>query len=240
MTQVHLEQSLFEHSINDLAQGTHSVRWNKAPESRIRPSFVPVEINPSATRSGVGGEAYDAYRLGLAGACADIVLVRGGPNPISVPMIYRKRPPFGKTWWIMGGAVHNFRSIHHFLLFKALTEGGIVQVPVEFQKDGSKAAQWFYDKYPLGDNDWSLQGVNVVGLMGCYRTPAEDQAGTGKVCDTLNLCYLGVLDPGVEVWHDRDHEEVRWFDMDQLTYSNMHWYPKRVATHALLAYKSSL
>lgn len=221
-----LETVFFEHSILNLAADIDAVALSKPV--RARPQLASVDVNSQATRCGVGGEHYDGYRLGLAGACADIVLVRDGAEP-AVPMIYRKNPPFGKTWWIMGGAVHNFRAVHHFLLFKALTEGGIL-------KD-VKTASEFYVKYDLGADDWSLGGVNIIGLMGLYRTPAEDQAGTGKVCDTINQCYLGLLDHGVDVWHDKDHEQVRWFTWEELANSNMHWYPKRVAMRALEAFE---
>jgi ADP-ribose pyrophosphatase YjhB (NUDIX family) len=225
---IQLETVFFEHSAIDMAAAIDDHALSRRVDV-IRPEFGTVDVNPHATRSGVGGEAYDGYRTGLVGACADIVLLRDGENP-AVPMIYRKNPPFGGTWWIMGGAVHNFRLVHHFLLFKALTEGGIL-------KDVKNASE-FYAKYDLTADDWSLGGVNVIGLMGLYRTPAEDQTGTGKVCDTINQCYLGLLDQGTEVWHDKDHDQVRWFTFkDLLEASDMHWYPRRVAMLALEAFE---
>ena len=95
-----LEDSLFQHSIGDLAQGIYSLRRQEIP-AIIRPHFREVKVNQYATRSGVGGEAYDGYRIGCVSQCADVVFVGTRDGRPAVPMIYRTRPPFGKQWWIM-------------------------------------------------------------------------------------------------------------------------------------------
>lgn len=179
-----------------------------------------------ATRSGVPAEVYDGYRLGLMSACADVVCVRDTDGKLEVPLISRAKPPFQGGWWVQGGAMHNFRSIRQFLLWKLFRESG--------NFDGN--IEEFVETYHLGDDSLSCDGVRLVGFpLGIYRTSAEDIL-PGKVCDTLNLAYLALWPAGLPFGHDKDHVALRWVTLPELLADKNlcgHWYPQHLATRAL-------
>lgn len=179
--------------------------------------------NPDATRSGVPGAIYDAYRRGLASACADVVLVKITGDIPAVPLIRRKKPPFQDCWWLMGGSIFTHRPIHQFLLWKALAETGI---------EGNVNVEQFVEKHNLQDEDCSLAGISIIGCLGVCRTVAEDMEGTGRVCDTINLCYLGLVQREYTLFPDKDHTDVQWLS-GILPGSCNHWYPEWAARKAL-------
>lgn len=184
-------------------------------------------VAPGATRSGVTAEAYHAYRTGLASACADVVLVAERDGQPKVPLIRRARPPFGDCWWIMGGVVFNFRPVQQFLLWKAHTECGLTQATIDD----------FVAEHALHDHTYSCGGVHIVGCLGVYRTPAEDTTDPARVCDTINLCYMGIIQGDQEIRYDQDHTNCRWMSAEDLTAGSCgYWYPEHVARFALGVY----
>ena len=217
MLKVWLEKIFLENSDDVLVKALRD-GWN--PENMMEHAI------PSLSTDGVGGEAYDGYRFGLTSACADVVIVQEVDGEPKVPMILRAKPPFGKCWWIMGGAIFNYRSVHQFVSWKAVKETGLFQGSIE-------------DFINESDSNF---GITVVGLLGDYRTPADDTEGTGKVCDTINLCYMAVCDPNVELHHDKDHSAVKWFSEEDLKAEDPcgHWYPAHVARRAIQIYKKAM
>lgn len=184
-----------------------------------------IEIPVSATRKGVAQPVYDNYRLGLVSACADVVIVKDG----KVPLIRRAQPPFGDTWWIMGGAIFNFRPIHQFLLWKIYRECGLEKCTIDE----------FITKYNLTDDQYSCDGVHFVGYLGVARTAADDTTDPSKVCDTLNVCGMAVLTTTKTLYHDKDHSAIRWVGREDLRDDpNLcgHWYPQWAAQKALDIY----
>lgn len=144
-----------------------------------------------------------------------------------VPLIRRARPPFGDCWWIMGGVVFNFRPIQQFLLWKVRTECGLTEATIDE----------FVAEHALDDHAYSCSDVHIVGCLGTYRTPAEDTTDPTRVCDTINLCYMGVLTGDQEIRHDTDHTNARWMDTDGLIAGSCgSWYPEHVARVALDIY----
>jgi hypothetical protein len=207
-----------------------TLRLRTKRRTRMQEVIVPSE----ATRSGVSGDVYAAWRTGLTTSCADVVSViagEPGEEPM-VPLIRRANPPFKDCWWIMGGAVFNGRSLDEFLLWKLLGEGGVFK--------GSIAG--FANMASLNPENPTFEGVSMVGYMGTYRTIAEDTEGTDRSpCDTINVCYMALLP---SYWkdmlgHDKDHTALRFATEADLVpkYSCGHWYPRRVALRALQAYK---
>lgn len=185
-----------------------------------------VRIPSAATRVGVPGNVYDGYRLGLACACADVVLVREAPGGLPhVPLLRRARPPFEGYWWLMGGAIFNFRPIQHFLMWKVYRECGLEDVEIEE----------FVQKHALADTQYSCEDLDIVGCLGVCRTAAEDTVG--KVCDTTNFCYMGIYRGDRELYHDKDHSDIRWVAERDLTPGSYgHWYPEWAVSRALRIY----
>jgi len=225
---VHLEHVFFETDIEKLSLSISMARSKKRMYGTL-PIGYPVMAPTNATRSGgIEIDTYHGYRRGLVSACADIVLVRGDKNP-KVPLLWRKKAPFGKQWWVMGGAIHNFRRVEHFLLYRALVECGLIY--------SSMSPNDFYEKNKEQLSSGSLMGITIVGLVGCYRTAAQDSDEDENVCDTINLCYLGIVDSNARFSHDQDHKHIKWFTRDDIKKNEkkLHWYPKRVAQRALAA-----
>lgn len=220
-------EPLIEHAKNILC--THSFLFGGLPQERPIPHF-PTRIAPAATRSGVSGEDYNRYRKGLTSQCADIVLVAERDGEPKVPLIKRARPPFGDCWWIMGGVVFNYRPVQQFLLWKAHTECGLT----------AKTLPEFIDEYALADNAYSCGNIHVVGCLGAYRTAAEDLDDPERVCDTVNLCYMGIILGDQEIRYDRDHTNARWASLDgerPMGVQCGHWYPEHVGRRALEIYR---
>lgn len=187
-----------------------------------------VRIPPEATRAGVSGDVYDAYRLGLASACADVVLVMEVDGEPRVPLIRRARPPFGGCWWIMGGVIFNFRPVQQFLAWKVYRECGLEDLSLDE----------FVQAHNLADDQYSCGDVEIIGCLGVCRTAAEDTVG--KVCDTVNLCYMAIYRGTQELHHDKDHTSVRWVGEKDLQPGFCgHWYPEWAATRAIEIYRSA-
>jgi ADP-ribose pyrophosphatase YjhB (NUDIX family) len=191
-----------------------------------------VGIPASATRKGVKVEAYDDYRLGLGAACADTVIVKDVDGTPRVPLIRRAQPPFGGTWWIMGGVIFNFRPVEHFLLWKVHRECGLETCAIDE----------FVQKYDLADDQCSCNGIHMVGYLGFVRTAADDTVDPRKVCDTFNVCGMTVIHGNTqELYHDKDHSAIRWVSMEELTPGSCgHWYPEWAARKALEVYNRAL
>lgn len=219
-----LEKVLFEGDYRSVLRRIEAVlRGGTGPKEADNRLNIRVPV--SATRKGVTQPAYDGYRLGLVSACADVVIVKDG----KVPLIRRAQPPFGGMWWIMGGAVFNFRPIHQFLLWKIYKECGLDTLGIEE----------FIAKYKLTDADYSCEGVHFVGYLGCARTAAEDTTDPAKVCDTLNVCGMAMITTKRDLYHDKDHSAIRWVDREDLEKEpNLcgHWYPQWAASKALDVY----
>ncbi|MDP3770467.1 MAG: hypothetical protein Q8R40_06045 [bacterium] len=192
----------------------------------VTPEHSDIKIASHATRSGVHGTVYDAWRLGLTTACADVVLVQEREGRIQVPFIWRKNPPFANCWWIMGGAIFNFRPIQQFLLYKIFAEGGMQ----------TGTFDEFLATHQIHDRQYSAEGIHIVGPLGVYRTAAEDTDESGKVCDTINLCYMGTIPSDMQIRHDDAHKGVRWCGITELNDLG-HWYPEHVAKRALHIYE---
>lgn len=159
-----------------------------------------------------------------------MALVQEKDGVPKVPLILRGQPPFGGAWWIMGGVVFNLRPMHQFLLFKALGECGIAKMDIDD----------FVATYSLTDLSLSCGGVHIVGCLGVCRTVASDMAGTGKVCDTINACYMAIVDPDVPLYHDKDHKGIRWATPEELTPDSCgHWYPAWAGLKALQIYQAT-
>lgn len=127
----------------------------------------------------------------------------------------------------MGGVVFNFRPIEQFLLWKAHTECGLTKATIDE----------FVTAHSLTDHAYSCGNVCIVGCLGTYRTPAEDTIDSTRVCDTINLCYMGVLTGNQEIRYDTDHTNARWMDTEDLTAGSCgYWYPEHVAREALAIY----
>ncbi len=223
---VALERIILEEDPSPLVNRTHRL-LTYGPRGLPPITHQRTRVAPGATRSGVAAEAYHAYRIGLASACADIVLVgeRGGKP--CVPLIRRARPPFGDCWWIMGGVVFNFRPIQQLLLWKAHTECGLTSAPI---------SEFVYAN-ALSDTAYSCGNILIVGCLGVYRTPAEDTTDPTKVCDTVNLCYMGIIQGDQEIRYDKDHTNCRWMSAEDLTAGSCgYWYPEHVARRALDVY----
>ncbi|HLD07422.1 MAG TPA: hypothetical protein VJC16_07900 [Candidatus Nanoarchaeia archaeon] len=182
-----------------------------------------VRSNPIATRDGVKPEVYHAYRKGLPSACADVVLVRLTDGITAVPLIKRKAPPFAGCWWIMGGAIFSHRPIRQFLLWKVALETSITE-----EEDIDKWAQ----QHKLKDDDVSWKGIHIIGWLGTARTAASDMQGTGRVCDTINQCYLGLVTQEHRFFPDQDHTDIAWRTTVKPGDCN-HWYPEWAAGKAL-------
>ena len=77
---------------------------------------------------GVAQRVYDGYRNGLEGACADIVITARMPKN-GTPVVLASRramdKPFGRQWWMQGGAVHSYRSLQEFIIERAEKECGV-------------------------------------------------------------------------------------------------------------------
>lgn len=191
-----------------------------------RAADMEINIIPvTATRKGVAQPVYDNYRLGLVSACADVVIVKDG----KVPLIRRAQSPFGDTWWIMGGAIFNFRPIHQFLLWKIYRECGLEKCTIDE----------FIAKYNLTDDQYSCEGVHFVGYLGVARTAADDTTDPSKVCDTLNVCGMAVVTTTRTLYHDKDHSAIRWVESEDLKSDPDlcgHWYPQWAAKKALDIY----
>lgn len=187
-------------------------------------------VAPGATRTGVPAEDYHRYRKGLASKCADIVLVAERDGQPKVPLIKRARPPFGGCWWIMGGVVFNYRPIQQFLLWKAHTECGLTSATLEE----------FLAEHELADDTYSCGNIHVVGCLGEYRTAAEDTEDPERVCDTVNSCYMGIIQGDQEIRYDKDHTNTRWTSLAELADGTCgYWYPEHVARRALSIYRQT-
>lgn len=82
--------------------------------------------------------------------------------------------------------------------------------------------------------------MHIVGCLGVYRTPAEDMSDPTRVCDTIKLCYMGVLTGDQEIRYDTDHTNARWMSAAELSAGSCgYWYPEHVARLALDIYQSS-
>ncbi len=180
---------------------------------------------PSCVTPGVGQTTYNGYRLGLTSACVDIVLVQHIDGALTVPMVKRAKAPFGNTYWIMGGALHAFRPVNQFILWRAARECGLDPEGLGIDE--------FVLRYKLDADTQSALGINIIGPLGLYRTPAEDTP-EGSACDTLNLCLLGYYNGDRGLYHDRDHAGIRWFRENELRPGACgHWYPEHVGRRAL-------
>lgn len=198
-------------------------RKNDHSDQRIHQLLIP----ESATRRGVSSDIYDGYRKGLVSACADAVVVQVRDGKPRVPLIRRTRPPFSGCWWVMGGAIFNFRSINQFLLWKIARETRLTTLDIDA----------FVHDNALLDETKICSGIRIVGCMGVARTAADDTVGE-KVCDTLNVCYLAEIAPDIEISHDRDHDSIRFFEWDDLLKKDTapgHWYPLWAVEKALKA-----
>ena len=163
-------------------------------------------------------------------ACADIVLVQDREGEISVPLILRSQPPFKGCFWPQGGGIFNGRSVSEFLLWKASRELGL----------HNKTIDVFAKESPFSNTDvvhvCKEYGISIMDIMGVARTTAEaDDNAPDDVCDTVNLCYIGILDSNASVSHDKDHSQVKFFTREELVDSNPcgHWYPRWAALKAI-------
>jgi hypothetical protein len=189
------------------------------------PKLMPVRVPASATRKGVSGNVYDEYRLGLASACTDAVLVKMVSGNPKVPLIRRAQPPFAGAWWITGGANYTYRPVPHFALWKVHKEYGL---------DTSDIDE-FVTKHGLADDECSYKGVHIIGPIGFVRTAADDTGDPAKVCDTFNLCVLAVIHGNEqELCHDKDHSDIWWMGKHDLEPGCCgHWYPEWAVRKAL-------
>lgn len=223
---VALERIILEGDLSQLAERTRRL-LAYGPDDLSLITHERTRVAPGATRCGVAAETYHGYRLGLASACADVVLVAERGGQPKVPFLKRARPPFGDCWWIMGGVVFNYRPIQQFLLWKAHTECGITKAKIDE----------FVAEHALDDRQYSCGDVHIVGCLGAYRTPAEDTTDPAFVCDTINLCYMGVLTGTQEIRYDTDHTNARWMSTSELIAGSCgYWYPEHVARRALDIY----
>lgn len=189
-----------------------------------------VPVPDDAKRDVVASNVYDEYRLGLSSACADAVCVQSVGDKLVVPLIFRKNAPFGQTWWVVGGAIANFRPVHQFLLWKIFREYG---------KARQSLAE-FVILNNIQETQNQIAGVRIVGCLGVYRTAAEDCL-PGKIADTINLAYLGILPPDFAPLHDCDHCCVKLFDEDAIKQTSTgHWYPDRLVMRALSIVRRAL
>ena len=95
-TMVALETIIVEKDLPSLSTAIAEVlRGGGTYHRDIRQVAVPDE----ATRGGVSGDVYAAWRMGLTTACADVVCVlpNESGDPV-VPLIKRAAPPFKDCW----------------------------------------------------------------------------------------------------------------------------------------------
>lgn len=222
-----LERVIVEGPAEPLVARTREILASQTPATSPI-AHHETRIAPGATRAGVSAEDYHRYRKGLASQCADIVLVAQRDRQPKVLLIKWARPPFGACWWIMGGVVFNYRPVQQFLLWKAHTECGLTSVKLEE----------FIHEHALADDAYACGNVHIVGCLGTYRTAAEDTEDPERVCDTVNLCYLGIVLGDQEIRYDQDHTNCRWSSEGELTEGSCgYWYPEHVARRALQIYE---
>jgi hypothetical protein len=82
---------------------------------------------PRMIRQGVDGDTYNRYREGLVSSCADIVVTTTGPDGVHYVLAIKRAAGkcFGGSWWMMGGAVHTYRSLTDFVADRAERECGV-------------------------------------------------------------------------------------------------------------------
>lgn len=161
-------------------------------------------VVPSGHRSGgVPSAVYDGYRLGLEGACVDVViatrLVNGTPVVLASKRVIGK--PFGGYWWMQGGAVQGYRSILDFLSERAEKECGL--------------------------------RPRIVGLVGFYRTCAEDGiASTMQPCYVATVPREAIEQAKADSDHS-SWALFSLEDLEKLPPNEQHWYPMRVFRRVL-------
>ena len=68
----------------------------------------------------------------------------------------------------------------------------------------------------------------------------RDRDDPERVCDTVNICYMGIVLGSQEIRYDRDHTNARWVGKADLTPGSCgHWYPEHVGQRALNIYESA-
>lgn len=105
--------------------------FSRAEPRQLSPNHIPDKISLTVPKGhrvgGVPGPVYQGYREGLDSACVDVVLTTTVPGVgNSVLAIKRKLGTcFGSKWWMMGGALHSYRSIAEFIKERAKQECGV-------------------------------------------------------------------------------------------------------------------
>lgn len=86
---------------------------------------------PQGVENGVPPDVYNAYRRGRDSACVDIVFATHLPNgkPAVLFSFRKKGVCFEEKWWIYGGALQSYCSIHHFISDRAEKECGVRASP---------------------------------------------------------------------------------------------------------------
>ena len=224
-----IETIFFENDLNILILSAERLIANQKATPWMPSLYQCVDKPACATRKGVGAEVYDGYRMGLVSSCADVVLIQERRGKPMIPLIRRANPPFANTWWMMGGAIFNYRSVTQFLLWKASKECGLHNLDID----------QFVETFDLDDDSLSCCGINLIGPLGLYRTAAQDTVD--KACDTINICYAATFTGSQELYHDRDHLGIRWMSQEELVPGSCgHWYPEHVGRRALMVYQRAL
>jgi len=98
-----------------------------------RHEVVGVSVPTGRVIGGVPQEYYDGYRAGLTSGCADLVVTTRLENgePAVLAIRRAKDKSFGGTWYMMGGAIHNYTSIHDFLSWVVEREVGLKNLQPE-------------------------------------------------------------------------------------------------------------
>ena len=88
---------------------------------------IGTNVPPCPVKQGVDGETYGRYREGLISGCADIVVTATAPDYTHRVLAVKRAAGkcFGGSWWMMGGAVHAYRSLTDFVADRAEKECGV-------------------------------------------------------------------------------------------------------------------
>jgi len=216
-----LERVLLEAAIETLIPAVRHQLTRSGQSWIIESDSQPVGVPPDAQRGWVSQDIYDAYRLGLTSSCADVVCVQNWKGKLRVLLQLRSKAPFSGVWWMQGGVVPNFRPIPHMLLWRIHAELGL----------STEKLAAFVTKNRLADTDVSCRGVTIAGLIGVYRT-TDSLAVDGRVCDTINLCYLAILPGEFDVMFDAAHSATKWVTKKDLGSMPLHWYTERTVRRA--------
>lgn len=119
-----------EWSIAEIRRRKSSLTSGKSYEFREEYDETLGDV-PQGITPGVPAEVYNAYRRGRDSACVDIVIVTQRPDGTPAVLLSLRKPNvcFGGKWWIYGGALQAYRSIHDFISERASTECGVTVEP---------------------------------------------------------------------------------------------------------------